>query len=186
MTPSANSPAGSDHELLVAYLDGELAPDEALQVEQRLSEDDEFRRLLKGLQDAWDLLDELPQPTLDDGFTRTTVEMVAVRMNEEVTRQTSNGLSAPAVRRVAAAIAVALCCTVGFLVVRTAQQTPDEQLLRDLPIVEQVVNYSQIEDLAFLEALAEDGLFNDSEASVIDSNGSGTSPPRFAEEDPAE
>ena len=49
------------YEQLVAYLDGELDAESSLQVERRLAEDAEFRRELRQLQRAWDMLDELPK-----------------------------------------------------------------------------------------------------------------------------
>ena len=46
-------------EELVSYLDGELSPDAAKQVERRLAEDPSYRARLTQLQRAWDLLDSL-------------------------------------------------------------------------------------------------------------------------------
>ena len=48
---------------LVAYLDGELDAETSTRVEQRLTEDDDYRTQLQQLQRTWDLLDELaPSP----------------------------------------------------------------------------------------------------------------------------
>jgi anti-sigma factor RsiW len=171
MTRSTNSPTGSDHELLVAYLDGELAPEEALRVEQRLSEDEEFRQLLKGLQDAWDLLDELPQPTLDDGFTQTTVEMVAVRMGEEIEREQTLWYRTPWFQRTVTGVCIAMCCIVGFFIVRQRLENPQAELLRDLPVIEQVDHYTQVENLEFLQALADDGIFRDGDVVSAEETG---------------
>ncbi len=161
MTGPIEPPITSDHELLVAYLDGELDPGESLRVERRLSEDDGFRQLLKGLQDAWDLLDELPQPTLDDGFTQTTVEMVAVRARHESTGEQGAWQQRRMMQRLIGGVTVAICVGVGFLIVRSWQGTPDRELLENLPVIERVDQYTQIDNLDFLQALAANGLFDE-------------------------
>ena len=114
MTGSLDHSTSSDHEQLVAYLDGELSPEEAQQVERRLSQDEAFRQLLRSLQEAWDLLDELPQPTLDEGFTQTTVEMVAVRMSEDVKAEQHQWRRRLGIRLAAQAAAVASSLLLGF------------------------------------------------------------------------
>ena len=74
---------GFDEEL-VAYLDGELSRDNAARVEDALSENAEYRLRLKQLQQAWDLMDELPQSAMDESFTKSTVELVVVSAESEV------------------------------------------------------------------------------------------------------
>jgi anti-sigma factor RsiW len=152
----------SDQEQLVAYLDGELAPDEALQVERRLSRDETFRQLLRGLQEAWDLLDELPQPTIDEDFTQTTVEMVAVTMAEEVHRQQDRWRERKTIKRVAQAAVVAASVGLGFWCVRYLQEQSDREILRDLPVIEHVNQYAEVDDLSFLEKMLDEGIFAES------------------------
>jgi anti-sigma factor RsiW len=159
MTGSLNHSTSTDHEQLVAYLDGELTPHEAQQVERRLSQDDAFRQLLRGLQEAWDLLDELPQPTLDDGFTQTTVEMVAVRMFEDVEDEQSRWWRRRRIGRLVRAGTVALSLMLGFWGVRYLQHEPDRQLLQDLSVIQYVDLYAEVDNLDFLERLAAEGLF---------------------------
>ena len=161
MTGSLDHSTSSDHEQLVAYLDGELTPEEAQQVERRLSQDESFRQLLRSLQEAWDLLDELPQPTLDDGFTQTTVEMVAVRMSEDVKAEQSLSRRRQGIRRVAQAAVVAASLAGGFWGVRSLQDKADRALLRDLSVIQHVDLYTEVDDLAFLESLASEGLFTE-------------------------
>jgi anti-sigma factor RsiW len=63
----------STREELVAYLDGELDAAARQSVEERLARDAEYRSHLQSLQQAWDLLDELPRSSASESFTRTTV-----------------------------------------------------------------------------------------------------------------
>ena len=69
---------------LVAYLDGELEAAELQRVEDRLSRDPDYRLRLRQLQGTWDLLDELPRSSVNESFTRSTVEMVAVQAEESL------------------------------------------------------------------------------------------------------
>ncbi len=161
MSGSLDHSVTSDHEQLVAYLDGELPPEEAQQVERRLSQDEAFRRLLRSLQEAWDILDELPQPTLDDGFTQTTVEMVAVRMSADVQAEQQQWLRRRGIRRGLQVAGVAASLLLGFWGVRYLQNASNRELLRDLPVIERVDQYSEVDNLAFLESLMEDGIFTD-------------------------
>jgi anti-sigma factor RsiW len=159
MTGSLNHSTSSDHEQLVAYLDGELTPEESQQVERRLSQDEAFRQLLRGLQEAWDLLDELPQPTLGDAFTRTTVEMVAVRMSEDVVAEQNRWRRRRWVGHGARVAAVAMSLLVGFWGLRYLQTSEDRELLRDLSVIQNVYLYEDIEDVEFLESLAAADVF---------------------------
>lgn len=151
----------NDEEQLVAYLDGELDANSADAVEQRLARDESFRALLARLQNAWDLLDELPQPTVDESFTQTTVEMVAVKMSEGAASETVAMHREARVRNLGWIVAVAACSVVGFFGVRQWQTGPDRALLHDLPVIEKIDEYSEVEDLEFLLALYEEGLFVD-------------------------
>ncbi|MCA9151166.1 MAG: zf-HC2 domain-containing protein [Planctomycetales bacterium] len=161
MTGSTNPITSNDQELLVAYLDGELSPTESAAVEQRLSTDDEFRKLLRGLQEAWDLLDDLPHPTVGDGFTKTTVEMVAVRLSEDTDRAVVKAQQRGRWRVIATILATAAGLIAGFLVMRHQQQADDRALLTDLPVIERVDQYTQVDDIQFLESLANSELFVD-------------------------
>ena len=69
-------------EELVAYLDEELEPEHRAQVEHRLAEDARYRDKLKHMQKSWDMLDLLARSEPDEGFTRTTVAMVALKAKE--------------------------------------------------------------------------------------------------------
>ena len=70
---------------IVAYLDGELPPQDCRRVESRLATDEEFRQELHELDRAWDALDVLPASTVDDGFARTTIELACVAAEADLT-----------------------------------------------------------------------------------------------------
>lgn len=151
------------YEQLVAYLDGELDGETSRELEQRLAEDGEFRRELQQLQRAWDLLDELPRAEVSETFTQTTVEMVALsavqELEQEQVQQTRAGKWwwGGAVGGAIAATAIS------YWVVSSWLARPHEQLLRDLPVIEDVELYRVADSVEFLRQLREAGLFEQEE-----------------------
>lgn len=147
-------------EQLVAYLDGELPPDERSDFEDRLSNDSTLRKRLRQHQRAWDLLDSLPRTNVDDAFARSTVEMVALSAAEEIQQaEQATSRSSKIVWWITAEVLV-VAALLGFLIVRVAVSGPNRQLAKDLPILEELDAYRFGEDIEFLRALEREGLFN--------------------------
>jgi anti-sigma factor RsiW len=144
---------------MVSYLDGELDVQQVADVEKRLSEDHEYRLRLQQLQQAWDLLDELPRSRADDQFTRSTVEIVVVKVRDEI-----NQLGhLPAWRRqlpllLGLLLVLAITFT-GYLFSWRAATADNRRFLEDLPVIEQVSEYRQAESVEFLRLLVKEGLF---------------------------
>ncbi len=159
-TNNLNS-ADPDQEMLVAYLDGEVDADVAKAVEERLARDADFRKTLNQLERSWDLLNDLPQPTIDEAFTKTTVEMVAVQMSQEVEKEQSSATRKKQLWPLFTIAIVLACLPLGFLARRHFLESPDEQLIEDLPVIERVDVYQHIDDLHFLEQLNSEGLFDE-------------------------
>ena len=67
--------ANQDTADYVAYLDGELEPHLKSDVESRLAADAQFRQRLQQLEKAWSMLDDLPRVSVDETFTKSTVEI---------------------------------------------------------------------------------------------------------------
>lgn len=65
-----------EREELIAYLDGELAPETARAVEEKLQRDPVWRREAELLQTAWDMLDYLPQARASASFTEQTLTIL--------------------------------------------------------------------------------------------------------------
>jgi anti-sigma factor RsiW len=160
--PSATNPAGMRaglQEQLVAYLDGELDHEHLVQVEALLASDPVARQELTRLERTWSLLDGLERPEVDETFTRTTIEMVAVAEQEKLNQQQAE---APRRRRRQWLIGGAVLLSAilaGFLGVALLRPDPDHQLIEDLPLLVDYDEYSQIDDVKFLQLLYEQGLF---------------------------
>ncbi|WP_428307126.1 anti-sigma factor family protein [Lacipirellula sp.] len=140
-------------EEIVAYLDGELSPEESARVEQRLASDESYRRQLQGIEQAWTALDALPQEYVDDRFSRTTMELAVKAAATEVLERT---MALPVVqrrRRLSSILAAVAAAALAFLVFRLAWQSADRALLADLPLVDNVDVYTQFDSPGFLRSL---------------------------------
>ena len=105
-------------ELMVAYLDGELSPEESSLVEKRLATDQRFRKQLQGFERAWSALDALPSETVGDNFSKTTMALVVDAARDDLKQQT---VALPVQRRKLSrltALAAVVGILLGVLVVR--------------------------------------------------------------------
>jgi hypothetical protein len=159
-------------EMLVAYLDGELDGESVRRVEELLVSDPRVERELRQLERAWDLLDRLPRAEVGPSFARSTVEMAAVAVEEEL-QPSSAGHGR---RGALAAIVLLTAATAGFL---GARLWPDanRQFLLDLPILENLEAYRQTPSIEFVRQLSDAELFADE--SVVATVPSGTAEGRL-------
>lgn len=140
-------------EEIVAYLDGELTPQESAQVERRLASDDDYRRQLQGIERAWAALDQLPLATVDDHFAKTTMELVVDAARVDVRERTQ---ALPVQRRndrLKTALLATAVALLGLLAVRVRQENPNRALVADLPVIQYIDIYSQFREADFLRAL---------------------------------
>jgi anti-sigma factor RsiW len=71
-SPTGGSAIGPER--LVAYLDGELPPEESVSVSDWLRREPSARTEAEELRRVWDLLDELPAPTSSEDLGGRTIE----------------------------------------------------------------------------------------------------------------
>jgi hypothetical protein len=138
---------------LVAYLDGELAPEECRRVEDRLASDADYRRQLHELDQAWEALDALAKPAANENFARTTIEMVSVAAQQDVSEQTAAAAAERQRRFWGWAAAAITAAALGFVAARSLIPDSNEKLLADLPVIQQFDVLSQIESVDFLRRL---------------------------------
>ena len=141
-------------EKLTAYLDGELDADAAREIEDLIAENPDARRRMQELDRAWDMLESLKPAGVGEAFTRTTVELVQLENDGAPSRRPAR------FRRYLVYLSVAAVCFVcGFGATSWFFTYQDNRLLRDLPVVERLDAYLQVESIEFLRKLDEDGLF---------------------------
>ncbi|MBI3412094.1 MAG: hypothetical protein HY040_27500 [Planctomycetes bacterium] len=159
-----------DRENLVAYLDGELGEEAAQALEAKLNVDPTARAEVEALRQTWGMLDYLPRPAPSTTFTtrtmdRLSVERLSVRTGKMPVAARTRWLS-----YVGWAAAVLVAAAGGFglanLIWPAAKNhvERDEILVKHLGVVEKLGQYQNVDDIAFLQALADPDLFGEEES----------------------
>jgi len=156
--PSLAETSSIDEEI-VAYLDGELDSEAEARVARRLSDDPAYRLRLNQLQQAWDLLDRLRGTEADDEFTASTVAMVAVQAEHEAQSQQLHAVRHRSLAWLTLAAVVLLSMASVYVVLHRRLTRADRKLVRDLPVIEHVDEYSNVDNVSFLRLLARENLF---------------------------
>ena len=146
-------------EQLVAYLDGELDADASRDVEQQLASNVAVRERLHKLERAWDVLNELPESDVSPQFANTTLEMIAQTAEKEQ-RGKDSWLLAPRTRRLfTAGLVLLIAFGLGFLLSANRGRAANEQLVNELPILEELDAYRRADNIEFLRMLRDAELF---------------------------
>jgi anti-sigma factor RsiW len=157
--PNADAVADAIEEQFVAYLDGELAPEERREVEERLARDPVYRARLRAIERTWEMLDLLPRSEATPNFTQTTMKMVAITAEDEVAKQRADATKNQWQAWLAAIAGGALALGIGYFAIGHFAAQPNDRLVRDLPVIENVDRYRNAENLEFLRELDRSGLF---------------------------
>ncbi len=158
MNDGLDKPSPLD-EQLVAYLDGELDVEGGRRIEAMLASDASVRRRLQEMQRTWDMLDDLDAAPVGNNFTQSTLEMVAVAAGEDVERSLADAPRRRRRRLFAISGGALAAVLVGFLVVRLVMPDANHQLLEDLPLLLNLDEYRQIDDIQFLRLLHDQSPF---------------------------
>jgi hypothetical protein len=154
MLPTSSSETDPPlNEELVAYLDGELPPNESRRVEERLATDADYRQQLRELDQAWESLESLPATNADDDFARTTIEMVSVAAEREASHRAAEAAAVNRQRFWRWSLGGIAAAAIGFAAARWLMPDANEELIANLPVIYQIDFLSQIDDVAFLEQL---------------------------------
>lgn len=140
-------------EELTAYLDGELDGAARERVERRLANDSDYRHELQRLERSWDLLDRLPRSTVDDTFTQSTLEMVAVAAEDDLQADQASRPRGRSRLVIAVAVGALLAGLGGFAFGHWLWPDPNRELLRDLPVLTNLDLYQHADSVEFLRAL---------------------------------
>ncbi len=103
------------------------------------------------------MLDRLDCMEVDERFTRTTLEMVAVAAGKDIERWKRDALRRRRRLWLAAGAGLAAASIAGFAAVAAFRPDPNKRLLRELPMLEEVDEYHQIDNADFLRQLYEKG-----------------------------
>lgn len=145
---------------LVAYLDGELDAESSRHVEERLSRDVTARRELQTLEKTWGLLNWLPRTEVGESFTHTTVEMIAVKASEDARQDKDRRSASHRLRNWSIAASVVALSALVAAAARMIPPSPNDELMSDLPVIENLDPYLEVGDIEFLRMLKEERLFD--------------------------
>lgn len=146
---------------LVAYLDGELDAEASRRVEERLARDTSARRELQTLEKTWGLLNWLPRTEVGESFTHTTVEMIAVKASEDARRGKGRRSGIRRLRNWSIAASVVALAVLTATTVWLLPPSPNDELMSDLPVIENLDPYIEVGDVEFLRMLKDEELFDD-------------------------
>jgi hypothetical protein len=143
-----------DRDNFVAYLDGELNPEEVKQLEGILADSPVARKDVEMLVRTYELLDLLPRPQATTEFTQRT--MATVKLADVKPDLTQTWWYRQAHLALVSAAGVGLLAVTGLLgYASTNRWAPSDEdlLLRDLPIIMNLDDYRQVGQHEFLERL---------------------------------
>jgi anti-sigma factor RsiW len=144
---------------IVAYLDGELDPATSAKVERRMAEDPRYSARLIQLEKAWNLLDTLGTADADESFTHSTMAMVALKAQEDVAAENQAASRKRTLRWVGLAAVALVAAGLTYYLVDERLNRENRELVRDLPVIERLDEYRNIDSVEFLERLQKEGLF---------------------------
>ena len=147
---------------LVAFLDGELTGEAARALETKLSLDPAARAEAEALKRTWDLLDYLPKQEPSPTFTERTLEKMAP-VTKPTPAAAGRRSTRPWLLGVGWAAAALLAAAAGYGAVGWTgpRENADQDLTRDLRILENKRFYDHVDDLDYLKDLDQSGLFGD-------------------------
>jgi anti-sigma factor RsiW len=152
------SPIDQLDEQLVAYLDGELPPEERIVLEARLGRDSSLRKRLRTLQHGWDMLDELPMATPSAVFLESTIRMAAMEASQG--KSSTNGSWTNGwlkSKRVWVSLITIFCLGVGVAGARVRERQQFRLQLSQLPVAMHVERHFDDADADAIAAVAESG-----------------------------
>lgn len=132
-------------ERLTAYLDGELDAAETRAVDERLAVDAAWADALRRLQRAWDMLDGLPRADVGATFTHTTVEMIAIDAEQELSAVQKHRPRGRMLDRALLVVGTMVAAIGGFILVETLRPPRDAELFRTLPVLQHYDLYARTE-----------------------------------------
>jgi hypothetical protein len=157
--------SAEQREDLVAYLDGELPDTKSQSIDQVLARSEVARHEVEALARTWEMLDVLPTPKAPPEFTERT--MTTLKVGEtpfDVTQQAwFNPLKRAGVA-VVWLVALGLSGWLGYQITNVWIANPSQQLLANLPIVQKIDQYKEVESIDFLDKLQKSRLFEDATA----------------------
>lgn len=138
---------------LVAFLDHEADMATTAKLETKIAASPTARREVELLQRTWDLLELLPMPKTDEGFTARTVKMTTIELEQP--DQLGDAVQAASRSLAVTAACLALFAAAGLGSYFLVRQWPDpsRRLIDDLPVLRRYDDYRVARDIKFLRTI---------------------------------
>ena len=147
---------------LVAYLDGELPEDQVQQIDRVIAGSEVARHEVEALARTWERLDILPPAKASEDFaSKTMTNLKVMETPFRIEEQWWFGHFRRAWVIAGWIAALSLCGWLGFQITRYWIPNPNEDLLRDLPVIENLDQYQEAREIEFLNELKKTSLFDD-------------------------
>jgi hypothetical protein len=141
-----------DDDMLVAFLDGELPPEEANKLKLRITTDNDLKQRVDALRASWELLDELPMPIPNLQLAQTTIELIAQGMAKSPRERATDLFKQ--YRWLALGVASLLAIGAGWSISRWQANQFTQSVVADLSVLTNFRNLDNIDSQAWLEKLA--------------------------------
>lgn len=135
-----------EEELLVAYLDGEVEPEERRELEDRLAGEPQLRQKLVELDSSWRALNYLEPDRTDRDLVRSTMELICVNAETEVQRLTEKKARSFTKRPLGFVAELILCVFFGYVCINMFFGGDEERLYEDLMIIERLDQYQLLDE----------------------------------------
>ena len=156
----AEQDQGIDQELLTAYLDGELDEPSRLEVETRLENETGLRKEFEKMRDTWQQLDSLEISTTNQRLVQSTLEMVAVKAEATIQMQKVVQKRRKRAWDLIGMLILFAATGLGYLAISALLKDPNEKLIANLPLIQRIGQFQQIDDFDFLNQLVEQRVFD--------------------------
>lgn len=140
---------------LVAYLDGELDEGEVREIETVLAQSTIARTDVEGLARTYEMLDLLERPKASVDFTEKTLATVQLEQVKGDVRDTRwEKYSRLLLIFGGWTIGLLGVTSVAFLATNQWMPRPEDELLRELPVIEELDAFAEVDNVVFLQRLA--------------------------------
>lgn len=149
---------------LVAYLDGELPDEKSQQIDEIIARSEVARHEVEALARTFELLDVLPTVKASDEFAaKTLTSLKAVEQPFVLTEQSWFKYLRRTVLIVGWGAMVVGAGWLGFQISRNWIPNPNEEVLADLAVIENLDRYQEVGEYEFLVLLKRSAVFEDSQ-----------------------
>ena len=155
---TTTEPATIDEEI-VAYLDGELDTEAIARVERRLSEDATYRAARASFSTPGICSITSAAPRRTTSLSKAPWPWSPSRPSKRLTRRKCASCAGKNSAWLAVAAVALVSIASGYAVLYRGMTRGDRNLVRDLPVIEHVDEYLNIDDISFLKQLEQENLF---------------------------